>query len=214
MASETNNDIDMNLFNHKAQKCTTITDKNIIDNCQSLQRLVYGLKCYNNKEKEDKQWIEFCTNIYAYQMLDDYSHLLSIHYDNVEEIKNELVDKYGFEDCLIKNCEFTSRHFNRNVNEKLHIKTQDDNAACQINVYGQEYDSFHFNLFHLFEVGYRFRKQDNDPQNSTDTNDNNDNDKRGSCVDHDFAKMMKKINTDRDKYKNIFQRFNIEKNNN
>eukprot|EP01084_Bolivina_argentea_P293464 504725_1 len=139
-------------------KCNTIDNNNIIDNCQCLQRLSYALKYYSNKDKLEKDWINFCVTVYGHQMLDDYSHLLSTHYQHVAQIKAELITNYGFHECSIENCKFSGRHFNRDrtEKEKLSETKKQDNNAQKIDIYKQEYDSLHFNLFHLFEVGYRF----------------------------------------------------------
>eukprot|EP01084_Bolivina_argentea_P020277 37724_1 len=80
-----------------------------------------------------------------------------------------------------------------------------------INLYETEYDSLHFNIFHLYTTGYRIRKNTNDKKHDENTNDN---DNYIQCIDHEFSEMMKTINYTRDKYENIFSRFKTEKNNN
>eukprot|EP01084_Bolivina_argentea_P293463 504724_1 len=167
-------------------KCNTIDNNNIIDNCQCLQRLSYALKYYSNKDKLEKDWINFCVTVYGHQMLDDYSHLLSTHYQHVEQIKYDLINNCGFEKCSIENCKFSDRHFNR---EKIE-KRQDHNFQ-KIDIYQQECDSLHFNLFHLFDVGYRFKLQEFSANNTDNTNDDGNN-KYFSCVDDEFAQMMEK----------------------
>eukprot|EP01084_Bolivina_argentea_P103133 184760_1 len=80
----TNDAIDLSLFNTNSNKCNKMDDNNIIDNCQCLQRLSYALKYYHKSEKLGNSWIHFCLNIYSHQMLEDYSHLLSVHGKQVE----------------------------------------------------------------------------------------------------------------------------------
>eukprot|EP01084_Bolivina_argentea_P221018 374457_1 len=180
-------------------KCTTTCIKkpsNIVNNCQHLQRLTRALKYYN--EKVQKEWNEFCLNSYGHQMLDDYHHLLSAHSDEMDTIADELLNMYGFKKCLVQKCKFSDRHFNRDEIET----TEFDESNNLINFYEREYDSLHFNLFHLFEVGYRFKIQNNDMK----THHLNDND-YVKCIDDEFNEMIKKVNYNRQKYKDRFERF-------
>eukprot|EP01084_Bolivina_argentea_P312622 541242_1 len=78
------NETDSNLFKTNEMACNKEHGNNIIDNCQCLQRLSYALKYHTDQEKVEKDWIHFCAHIYTHQMLDDYSHLLSTHYHQVE----------------------------------------------------------------------------------------------------------------------------------
>eukprot|EP01084_Bolivina_argentea_P312625 541250_1 len=208
--------MDANLFIKNAMQCNRIDNNNIIDNCQCLQRLSYTLKYYSNKENAEKDWIDLCVNTYAHQMLDDYSHLLSTHYQQVEQIKQELITNYGFDKCSIKNCKFSDRHFNRDREEKqkLREQKQEDNAVHKMVIYQQEYDSLHFNLFHLFDVGYRFKIQKSQTNNQSGIASGDGNNTHLTCIDYEFTEMIKKISNDRGKYKNIFGRFKTEKNNN
>eukprot|EP01084_Bolivina_argentea_P293466 504729_1 len=99
LPTEKHEEFDSNLFNTNNNKCNK-TDgnkvNNVINNCECLKRLSYALKYYSDKAKVEKEWIRFCINIYSHQMLDDYSHLLSAHYQQIEQIKNELTSSYGF----------------------------------------------------------------------------------------------------------------------
>eukprot|EP01084_Bolivina_argentea_P031898 59009_1 len=153
--------MDSKSFNSSSTKCDKTDENKLVDNCQYLQRLSYALKYYSEQDKTEKDWIHFCVDVYAHQMLDDYSHLLSAHHQQVQQIKHELINNYGFDKCSIKNCKFSGRHFNgdRTGKEKLSEPKQEDNNAQKMNIYQQEYDSLHFNLFHLFDVGYRFKLQ-------------------------------------------------------
>eukprot|EP01084_Bolivina_argentea_P086470 156300_1 len=113
--------MDSNLFRQNGTKCNENADDNIIDECDHLKRLSYAVKFYkDNKHKNNKVWHKFCLNVYGAKMLDDYHHLLSKHENYVDNIKNELIDKYGFSQCLVKDCQFIQRHFDeprRNTNE-------------------------------------------------------------------------------------------------
>eukprot|EP01084_Bolivina_argentea_P245943 411689_1 len=191
-------------FDNIDAKCNSGVHMDIIKNCQQLKRLCLGLQYYTTKMKEE--WHDFCLNIYGHKMLDDYSHVLSTHSDQTYQIKNELITIYGFEDCLITNCKFSSRHFNRNeikiIPSGLYAKKNDENG--NIAFYEQEYDSVHFNIFHLFDIGYRFDKHENSDK-QIDCNDRN-------CIDDECGTMIQKIKWSRDKYKNHFCRFKTENN--
>eukprot|EP01084_Bolivina_argentea_P061307 112040_1 len=93
------------IFKQKGTQCIQNGDENdIIDKCEHLKRLAVGLRYFNARTQNEKKWIEFCLHSYGYNFLDDYCHLLSTHADKMEQIKNELITKYKFANCLIKDC--------------------------------------------------------------------------------------------------------------
>eukprot|EP01084_Bolivina_argentea_P264636 448333_1 len=210
--------IDSDLFKQNETKCNVTANEsnNIIDECEYLKRLVFGLRYYNNIHKNNtKAWNEFCLNIYSHKLLDDYHHLLGKHQDNLEQIKQELIKKHGFTDCKVNDCQFSHRHFNENRRKNVNQETNDEENGNVIGFYEQEYDSLHFQLFHLFDVGYRFKvTQNKKKQNYDDAKTNDNDDKYTKCVDDEFSEMVKKINYDREKYKDTFKRFKNENTNN
>eukprot|EP01084_Bolivina_argentea_P160460 279421_1 len=101
-------------------------------------------------------------------MLDDYHHLLSKHQNSIENIKSELIEKYGFSQCLVKDCQFIQRHFDESRKSRKDTNEIETNSDVMVGFYEREYDSLHFNLFHLYDVGYRFKKRENDFKNKND----------------------------------------------
>eukprot|EP01084_Bolivina_argentea_P204418 349096_1 len=105
-----NQQIDSDLLKQNETKCNVTANEsnNIIDECEYLKRLVFGLRYYNNIHKNNtKAWNEFCLNIYSHKLLDDYHHLLGKHQDNLEQIKQEMIKKHGFMDCKVNDCQFS-----------------------------------------------------------------------------------------------------------
>eukprot|EP01084_Bolivina_argentea_P309035 534513_1 len=191
----------LTLFRDKNTTCKkTIHNNSIIDGCDYLKRLSLALQYYNNCERFKKDWIEICFNNYGYVMLDDYAHLLSVHGHELDLIKVELIKMRGFVNCKVVNCQFSLRHFNRNIDS-----IDEKNYTNKLSFYEQEYDSLHFNLFHLFQTGYRIKRE------RSYTNDGSNNNDYINCVDNEFTEMIKTINNDRDKYKKRFQRFKTKK---
>eukprot|EP01084_Bolivina_argentea_P264638 448346_1 len=116
-----------NTFNSDGTKCNENADENIIEQCDHLKRSTYALKFYkNNKNTNNKSWHKFCLNVYGNKILDDYHHLLSKHQNNIDNIKNELIDKYGFSQCLVKDCQFIQRHFDEFRRDTNEIETEDN----------------------------------------------------------------------------------------
>eukprot|EP01084_Bolivina_argentea_P234899 395425_1 len=96
--------INYDLFKTNEIKCNNknMNNNSIIDECSCLKRLSYALKVYKrNKNINNKVWNEFCVNVYGNRVLDDYHHLLSKHQNDIENIKNELIEKYEFSQCLV-----------------------------------------------------------------------------------------------------------------
>ena len=195
------------LFKHVGTKCNQNAVNNLVKGCDYLKRLSDALKCYHdNKNQNNKLWIEFCLHIYGNQMLDDYHHLLLKHQHNLFDLKKELLNKYKFPTCLLKKCPYSQRHLNSYIAEKFNDKKLND---LILRFYEREYDSLHFNLFHLFNVGYRFKKQEHGYLKNKEHNEPQIN-----CIDNEFAEMAQKIKCSRDKYKNMFHRLKVKNRNN
>eukprot|EP01084_Bolivina_argentea_P065250 118944_1 len=205
---------DVQLFRHTTtkSKCAGNANDNIVDQCHHLKRLLHALQFYNNnKENNNKLWNEFCLNIYGNRILNDYHHLLNSHQKQLHQIKNEIIQKGAISECTMKDCQFSSRHFGEYIGRSSKIKTfkysadsdqkEEEEKHNILQFYEQEYDSLHFNLFHLFDTGYRFQR----PQHNKTHNDNI---KFTKYVDNEFSEIVKTVTYNRNKYINICERFN------
>eukprot|EP01084_Bolivina_argentea_P184064 317526_1 len=178
---------------------------NIIEQCQCLKRLVFALMYYNVNKSNTKECNEFCLSIYRHKLLDDYHHLLCKHQNHLEQIKQELIYKYGFTDCKIKDCPFSHRHFSENRRNNVNEETNNEEHYKVIAFYEQEYDSLHFQLFHMFDIGYRFKTKQNKNKENYEVETDDNSDKYTKCIDNEFSEMVKTIAYNKDKYNNTFE---------
>eukprot|EP01084_Bolivina_argentea_P270582 460139_1 len=139
------NKIDMNLFSKYTQKCAH--KKPIIKNCSYLQRIITVLNYYSPAEvqKDESKLILFCNEKYK-RILDDYIHLVMEHNDDLQQINSTL------EKCDINKCLSCSRH-----DIERHDRKDDSKNDLIANFYVDIYDSIHYYLLHLFDVGLRSR---------------------------------------------------------
>eukprot|EP01084_Bolivina_argentea_P003508 6605_1 len=170
-----------------------------IKHCDHLNRLISGLKYYSNLEigsnvVDKDEFNKFFDDIYT-NMIDDYLHVLEIHATDFEEIYNSLSIKYHMNMCLIKNCVFTRRHFQK--------KCDDD---PWINFYIQQYDSLHFLLFHIFSVGLRSFRNDLKIESRKELEEK-EFDNMPVCYDIKLDKMINILNIKK-KNTSFLQRYN------
>eukprot|EP01084_Bolivina_argentea_P091584 164848_1 len=149
------NNIDFSSF-ESTQQCDEKTPN--INNCACITRIIHSLKYYaflNTKRNKEGQvtFINFIQTLYLHY-LNDMIHLTTTHEQDLQDINNMLFDKYGFKKCDVKSCVLTDRHckMNRRNNNNNENKTE-DNTDKIFMFYQDVFDSMHYYLFHLFDLG-------------------------------------------------------------
>eukprot|EP01084_Bolivina_argentea_P127292 225135_1 len=136
------------------------------------------------------------------QFLDDQTHLIKHHGDQLQEIKNKLIQKHKCTDCKLLSCHSTFRHYRLpSQKETIYLKELDPMS----NFYVEAMDSLHFYLFHCFDVGFRVNKTEEIVQFDTD----NDDIKNKEFFDVEFARITRSISNTRD-LTNSFARFSTK----
>eukprot|EP01084_Bolivina_argentea_P077638 140865_1 len=180
------------IFDVKKQTCNSQTN---VSKCAYLERIAYALKYYeslcrgNDNIIGNQIFTEFCKDKYT-NMLDDYTHLICKHANNLQEIGEYLKTNYQFKSCNVSECQFIHRHYR---NEK--ITDESKKNIDDYNFYGIKFDTIHLCLMHLQEMGLRFgRSQNNDEKSAFD----------------DILKTQKTYRQTIDRYSNIKNsKFNI-----
>ena len=181
----------------------------IVSRCDSLRRLVEGLKCFEAMKEDQVSMIEFVENQYREQMMDDFNHFVAEHEQQSIEILNELIISGQFKACEVEHCVNTKRHFDEShrFRESKAAQFGDDDASKMMAFYAAKYDAAHFALFHLFETGYRVPPR---PQTHDDDDDDDDDEK---AIQQELAEAVSAISAGRDRCKDAFARFKVENNN-
>ena len=177
--------------------------------CQAMTRLLVGLKYFTllnivENENDKEIFSNFISDIY-YPFIDDYVHFNNHHSHQLEDINNEIIiidnNQISFDECDILTCPFTTRHHNTRPHTNSH--DLDDDI---LNFYKQTMDSFHFYLFHCFDVGIRCKKQDTKEEKEEKEEQKND-----TYFDAAFSRINKMISQRQDITKE-FDRFSTAKN--
>ena len=177
--------------------CDTNND-NSHHTCIALLRLMKALEYYSmidiaNNSKHQDLFLDFMQKIY-HQFVNDYIHLINDHSQQIETIYQSLQDKQQI--CDITKCEYTSRHHQNSVT-KLSDET--------LNFYKTIYDTLHFYLYHLFDVGLRVFKGEEEKGEDGDIKYNEL--KNTQYFDKEFARIHHAINQ-RKHLQLSFNRFN------
>ena len=191
--------LDASLLNEDGTECQTAKDsESVIVHCQYLKRLVVALRLFEANKDDDVRLERLLVRNYGRQLLDDFGHFLEVHSAHSAEIKAEMIRSHGFTECNVENCEFTERHFSANRRDPISSASEDGNERDPaLQLYRDEYDSLHFNLWHLFHSGYRLKEEERTGDDEGDG-------------DHDFGEMVNSVRANRDKYNAIFGRFQTE----
>eukprot|EP01084_Bolivina_argentea_P216313 367526_1 len=194
--------LDSTIFKNQSRKCEKVKS-NVINHCQSLQRLFVGLKYYNtlcasnksNQTQVTKQLlVQFCKETYT-MLLDDLSHFSQEHsdVDQLTQIGDELQSQRGFVQCNISKCHKLDRHYQsratyKNIKNSKYYDT-DNNAIFDF--YTDCFDNIHHRLFHVFKIGLKIEStatfSDSKSQNV------NDNVVSFNCIDNVFEKKRNQI---------------------
>eukprot|EP01084_Bolivina_argentea_P042543 78439_1 len=188
-----------------------------LNKCSYLSRVIAALKYYmmlniKTDELSDDTFTAFCNDVYNGSLfLDDWIHIISKHSNQIEKITRELITNYNFENCAIKQCVLTSRHYNRNRNRRNDM-TQNEIKGVRDGkflFYRETMDSVHFYIFHSIQLGLRATTK-------TAETDNSDINNEYDCFDEEFAKkrqfilnQRKKLGINIERFNNINNKFNI-----
>ncbi len=181
-------------------KCEPVVN-NIIKECKYLFRLTTALKYYDILKTSDSKisqdiFTQFCDAMYV-DLLDDVAHFNAEHAYEIKPILAELIQKYGFKICRVNDCVFTNRHYDER--RPFHVisnkKSNPADTDPEYIFYEQIMDAFHFNIFHLYDVGLRCKLTHEDAKEF-------DPDQYNHCIDTKFAKLRDIIHNKRKQYAN------------
>eukprot|EP01084_Bolivina_argentea_P169002 292995_1 len=161
---------DINTFDNQ-HKCFAANNEEIIESCSSLKRLMHALKYYSlldisNSKICGETLLNFIQNIY-HQFLDDFSHLIEEHQPQLHRIHASLLtnSKYGFIQCDMKSCKYTSRHHSIRDEDNINNNTVTVSDPM-LRFCVEMMDSLHFYVFHLFDCGLRLISNANETTDS------------------------------------------------
>ena len=130
--------------------------------CPSLSRLCAASRLFEaitnnseiNEEKKKSILVQFCSEIYV-SFLDDVSHFVQGHSNDINEIHEEWTRRYGLPKCTVTECIQTARHYRRGNSERMKTKEDDNEQNALYDFYRSEFDKVHNFVFHLYELGLR-----------------------------------------------------------
>eukprot|EP01084_Bolivina_argentea_P265194 449421_1 len=178
------------IFESNEIKCKSEIE--IISQCSALYRVFVALKHYdelcndnNNSPVNQQLFVKFCLEQY-HNFINDYIHIIKCHGNDLEEINNELIHKYGVKKCNISNCKKVVRHYRREREEE---KKESITHDIKYSFYSDYYDNLHFFIFHLFDASLRTKRA-----NKTSDTNNKDNIQNFVSTDMAFAQKKDKMN--------------------
>ena len=200
--------IDFAIFS-ETDHCTGDTPNS--EECASVKRVIYALKYYMMMTKKmDKEgistFIDFIKSIYN-NYLNDVAHLTETHGSDLEDIHKSLFNEYGFKHCDLKKCKLSGRHSSVNGTEKEETRIPINDPLSNFIV--NSFDSVHFYLFHLFDVGLRTFKADRHSQRRDDDEIESEDETR---FDRAFSEKKKKLKAVRHELNEYFKRYEGEEN--
>ena len=208
--------IDFSMFKSKGNECGGNDKENgIISHCDALQRLGKALRAYgvlntmrqgvfneddDEMEPEIPTFSEFIGSEYRVQFLEDFNHFMAEHQYFGEEVKEEMIEKYGLKQCNAMGCELTMRHFGGRRSENQSVSKTE---SARSKFYRQKFDSLHFHIFHLEESGYRYRSKmkQNEVKEAVDEFESKTEDERDDekAIDRDLVEAVSSINDNKKK---------------
>ena len=165
--SSTLNGIDLNVFKDRNTECKPPPNKTLLtESCPVLKRLCASSRYFDvmNTSKLDENekkllFVEFNEDIYDL-VVDDTTHLVQTHSEDVQHINSEWTEKYGFPKCTVSERTKSTRHYGRGRRETVKGNEQDDNDDDALySFYESIYDRVHNFVAHLYDVGLRVDKE-------------------------------------------------------
>merc|ERR1712154_429956 len=88
-SSNNTTEFDLSIFKHENNECTNLVK------CTSISRLIASLKYHSmldivNNTKHQEIFAHFINNIYSQQLLSDYTHLVTKHGQDLEDIHSSI----------------------------------------------------------------------------------------------------------------------------
>ena len=156
--------IDLTIFKNRGNNCNQnildINHNEISDLCIPLQRLISShnyYKALNVQNSNDHAEIfrQFMMEIYCNDIINDYEHLMNHHKHDLYHINQILLKESASSNCVLSNCDSTSRHYIRN--EKINEIKENKDASFDetLSFFCGLFDSIHFYLYHSFECSLR-----------------------------------------------------------
>ena len=211
------NHIDFDIF-EATEQCTGDDPKNKttpnLKECSSVKRVLFALKYYMAMTRRmDKEGVSAFTDFIKFiykNYLNDITHLTEEHGGDLEDIHKSLFTEYGFKPCDLTKCKLSGRHSAVNGTEKGDDFKPNDDAVSQFIV--DSFDSVHFYLFHLFDIGLRTLRADIDSEQKEDDEIEDEDAAQSQCVDRAFLRRKKRLKAVRNELTEYLQRFQGEAN--
>ena len=210
--------IDFNIFENKEINEHNNKCKSAVSECKSIHRILTALQYYqmlNKNSQTDNNngqtiFSNFLSEEYKHY-LDDIIHLKACHPKDLEEIHQLLLKQSKHKQCDINKCILIDRHcqIDDGINGDIYAHKNKIEAISSLHI--QIWDSVHYYLVHLFEVGLRDRKYEKSDEDEK-KEDDNDNDDKWGITDNSMNKRGKEIEITRKKLKRFFARFTKESN--
>ena len=145
--------------------------------------------------------------------MDDIIHLHKKHEFDLEKIHDLLLQNDKYERCDINNCLITDRHCDINDGKNGNIEVYNENNMDPLHVFhSQIWDSTHFYIAHLFELGIRERAGDKNGD-SKDNEDECDEKDEWNITDHEMNRRWRRIQNKRNQIPRVYNaRFKSESN--
>ena len=171
------------------QQASKYNECNGYKKCFCILRLLFSLKYHTllkptTNETSKSVFIEFMSDVYGSQILDDFHHLTHIHGQDIKSIMDYAITKCKCDECDMAQCQFSDRHYG--VNNENGTKSD-----TKFNFYLDIISSLHFYIHHLSHAGFRFieNKENMDYKQDDDEISNEE------YYDFEFAKRQKMIST-------------------
>eukprot|EP01084_Bolivina_argentea_P117807 209145_1 len=185
---------DLNVFKQDDQMVGLGCNNESYAECQAMTRLFTTLAYYskldidNNKNHRDI-FEHFLYDVH-HAFIDDYVHFINHRSHELENIYVELESM--FPNCDVSKCLFTTRHLSTDFRDK-----DGQYIDPLTKFYRDRINSFHFYLFHCFDVGLRTRSDEEYDREK----------KEDEYFDAQFARISKTIHEGRSYIIKTFSRF-------
>ena len=191
----------------------------IIEQCPYLKRLVYASYFYEGN-RNNASLSSFLNEVYPIiRFIDDIKHYKFFHCNDNEllaALQNQLLEskEFRFTRCALDKCEYSTRHFSRGDTREISLsKDKSEGPDALLDMYGLEMDNLHFNLWHLFDAGFRTLLSEITPVTGGGKEKPNSGTDDGDETDADYMEMVRVIMNKREKFNrfesNYANKYNI-----